>query len=305
MRSTLVSLFALAGLLLSAVSGQAQIPVSKGRSLAPHALKVIEPAGEWGDTALGPVDLPFASQGDLAWTPNYAPPTDTLSYKATELVFRNEIYCLEFAFKPVRMIRVDGRLVWYLLYRVRYTGGDLKPVPEPDKYNNEVYANPQSISAEWVRFFPTFKLDTLGLGQTYLDRPDARAKELIAAQERVGAPIYNSIELQKMKIPLSTRTDDQPIWGVAMWQDVNPRTDFFTVSVRGLTNAQKMESDASGIKYLQKILVLHFFRPGDEFDEVQDTIRFGIPALDDPERQKYVLDQFGQSERLDHIWVYR
>lgn len=286
------------------VHGQ-DFPVSSGRKLAAHALKVIEPNLEWGDTSLGPVDLAMASDPDLAWTPNYAPTSDTLAYKSTQLVFRNEIYCLEFAFKPVRMIEVNGRLVWYMLYRVRYTGGDMRPVPEPDKYQNEVFGKPQGISAEWVRFLPTFKLDTLGRGRSYLDRPDARAKQVIAAEERVGAPIYDSLDFQNMKIKLSTPTEDNAVWGVATWQDVDAETDFFSVHVRGLTNAQKMENAGGEIKYLQKILVLHFFRPGDRFDELEDTIRYGMPALVDPERQKYVLTQFGQEERLEHIWVYR
>ena len=283
----------------------AQIPVSKGRSLAAHALKVIEPNPEWGDTALGPVDLELAKNPDLAWTPNYAPTSETLVSKSKQLVFRNDIYNLEFAFKPVRMVEVNGRVVWYMLYRVRYLGGDLKPVPEPDKYNNEVFGTPKAVSAEWVRFMPTFKLDTLNLGKSYLDQVDRNAMRIISEKERVGSKIYDSIELQRMKIPLSTATDDKPIWGVAIWHNVDPRTDFFRVEVRGLTNAQKMEMQGGKIKYLQKLLALHFFRPGDELEELRDQIRFGIPALENAERQKYVLDQFGQKERLDHVWIYR
>ena len=51
--------------------------------------------------------------------------------------FRREIWCLEFSFKPLRMIEVDvplpaggtqRKLVWYLVYRVRNTGQVLKPV---------------------------------------------------------------------------------------------------------------------------------------------------------------------------------
>ena len=90
-----------------------------------------------------------------------------------------------------------------------------------------------------------------------------------------------------------------------MWRDVDPRTDFFTVEVLGLTNAQKIEQQADGLKYLQKRLVLNFSRPGDTVNELDDQIRFGIPALKDPARQKYVLDQFGVKERLDYTWIYR
>ena len=54
---------------------------------------------------------------------------------SADVKFRRDIWCLEFSFKPLRMIEVDvptlGRhanLVWYLVYRVRNTGQVLKPV---------------------------------------------------------------------------------------------------------------------------------------------------------------------------------
>ena len=283
-----------------------QYPVSRGRKLAADALVVIEPAAEWGETSQGPVDLPLVVKNPgLVWTPNYAPTSDTLVEKSKQVTFRSDIYCLEFAFKPVRMIEVGGQTVWYLLYRIRYEGGDLKPVPEPDKYENKVYGKPKAVSAKWVRFMPTFKLDTLRLGKNYLDKVVPGAVAAIAAKERVGKPIYDSIQIQRQKIEVSTATKDNSIWGVATWTQVDPRTDFFAVDVRGLTNAQKLVLEGDKIKYPQKTLVLYFSRPGDTIDELEDEIRFGIPALEDPARQKYILDQFGQKERLDYVWDYR
>lgn len=296
----------LAGLGMTPPCSAQTLPVSKGRKLAPDALVVIAPGTEWDDTALGPVDLPLVSaNADLAWEPNFAPPTDTLLEKAKNVVYRQEIHCLEFAFKPVRMIRVNGKTVWYLLYRVRYLGGDLQPVPEPDQFSNEVYGKPKAISAEWVRFMPAFKLDTLGLGRVYFDRVIPGAKQAIAERERVGRRIYDSIEMQKLQIPISTESEDKPVWGVATWADVDPRTDFFTVNVTGLTNAQQVLQKGNEYQFLQKTLVLHFSRPGDTINELEDQIRFGIPALEDPARQKYVLDQYGQTKRLDYVWDYR
>jgi hypothetical protein len=283
-----------------------QIPVSKGRKLAPDALEVIEPAAEWDDTALGPVDLPLVGKyPELSWTPNFAPETETLLQKAQDVIYRRDIHCLQFAFKPVRMIRVNGQTVWYLIYRVRYLGGDLQPEPVPDEFQNKVYGKPKSISTEWVRFMPTLELDTLGLGRVYLDRIIPGAKQAIAERERIGKPLYDSVEMQTLRIPLSTATDDNAIWGVAMWADVDPRTDFFAVNVKGLTNALRVEEAGGETKFLQKTLVLHFSRPGDTINELEDRIRYGIPALEDPERQKYVLDQYGQTKRLDHVWDYR
>ncbi len=283
-----------------------QLPVSRGRVLAPDALVVIDPAADWSETGQGPVDLPLVNKHpDLAWTPNSAPASETLMEKAKQVVFRGDVYCLEFAFKPVRMISVGGQNVWYLLYRVRYLGGDLQPVPEPDRFNNPIYGKPKSISADWVRFMPLFRLDTLALGKVYVDEVIPQALPAIANKERVGSRIYNSVEIQRLKLELSTETENNAVWGVATWRGVDPRTDFFTVQVQGLTNAQKLELDGTNLKYLQKTLVLHFSRPGDTIDELQDRIRFGIPALKDSERQKYILGQYGQQERLDYVWKYR
>ncbi|GIW96889.1 MAG: hypothetical protein KatS3mg111_0222 [Pirellulaceae bacterium] len=285
------------------------------RKLAPDVLEVIPPSAQWGDTALGPVNLPLvAEHPELQWTPNYFPVSDTLIRKASQVTFRTDVYCLEFAFKPVRMIEVEvptaegleNKTVWYLLYRVRYLGGDLHPVPEPDKYENEVFGNPQAVSSEWVRFLPTFHLDTLGLGLKYLDQVIPVAKAAIERKERVGLPVHDTLQIQTVRIERSTPEDDHPVWGVAMWTDVDPRVDFFSVVVGGLTNAQQIEqTEEGGLRYPQKRLVLNFWRPGDTIDEVEDRIRFGVPAISDAARQRYVLAKYGLSERLDYYWDYR
>ncbi|MEC8556709.1 MAG: hypothetical protein VXZ82_17010 [Planctomycetota bacterium] len=306
-RPNVVCTFAI--LLAASQIAVAQVPVStggKGRKLAPGVLQVIEPAAVRGETAEGPVDLPLvALNPDLDWQPNFDPKTEIVLENAKQVTFRKEVHCLQFAFKPVRMIEVNGKVVWYLLYRVRYLGGDLKPVPEPDKYQNEVYGKPQAVSADWVRFVPTFRLDSLGMGKVYMDRVVPGAVEAIAAKERVGQPILDSKQIMKEKVELTTATKDNALWGVATWTDVDPRIDFFSVTIQGLTNAQKLETAGDKIKYLQKTLVLHFSRPGDTVLELEDHIRFGIPALKDEERQKYVLSQYGQKERLDYLWDYR
>ncbi len=269
----------------------------QGQKLAPDALVIIESAPEQGETALGPIDLPIiAKHPQLAWKPNYAPTSETVLAKSKGVILRNDSYCLEFAFKPVRMIQVNDKLVWYLLYRVRNVGGDLRPEPNKD---------PKAVSTEWVRFFPTFVLNSLSAKHEYMDIINPAAKAMIAAKERVGQPIYDSIEIQQKKIQLSTEADNHEVWGVATWQDIDPRTIFFTVRVRGLTNAQKIESQGEDLKFLQKQLVLHFSRPGDTVNELEDKIRYGVPAIDDEARQKYVLDQYGLKERLDHLWIYR
>ncbi len=288
--------------------------VSAGRKLAPSALHVIAPAMEYGETFQGPVDLPLLAENpDLAQSLNYDPRSETLAQMSKQVVFRGEVYCLEFAFKPVRMIEIDlpsksgieRKNIWYLLYRVRYLGGDLKPVAEQDAFNNQVFATPQAVSVKWVRFMPTFRLVAKGQNRDYLDQVIPAVKKPIEIKERVGRPIYDSLQMQTLKIKKWTETEPNEVWGLATWVDVDPRIDFFTVQVQGLTNAQRLRQDGDQIRYLQKTLVLHFSRPGDTLNELEDRIRYGIPALEDPDRQKYILSQFGVKERLDHRWIYR
>ncbi|MCA9133644.1 MAG: hypothetical protein KDA45_10835 [Planctomycetales bacterium] len=303
---------------VSPLFGQESSTSSSGRWLAPDALVTIAPAMEPGETFQGPVDLPLVlNNPDIAWDPHYAPKSDTLAEMGRDVVFRGEVYCLEFSFKPVRMIAVDipsftgvqRKNVWYLLYRVRYLGGDLRPQVEPDAFGNQVFATPQSVAAETIstpkRFFPVFRLQVKGIDREYPDEILPAAKRAIAARERVGQPLYDTVEIMKQSLPVTTAAGGHSLWGVATWVDVDPRTDFFAVLVQGLTNAQQLKMQGEQIEYLQKTLVLHFSRPGDTMDEMQDRIRYGIPALEDPQRQQYILDQFGVEKRLDHLWTYR
>jgi hypothetical protein len=295
-----------------AVMGQ-QIPTSvqTERWLAKDAFFTIPPAMEYGETFEGPITLPYVAKNpNLAWEPEYSPKSSTLLEMGKDVVFRGDVYCLEFSFKPVRMIEVEGKIVWYLLYRIRYLGGDLRPVVEKDAYSNQVFATPESVPATSItqltnRFIPLFRLQVPRLNKEYLDQIVPGAKQAIAAKERVGLPIYDSIEIQRMPIKVSTEAEEHPLWGVATWTDVDARTDFFAVHVQGLTNAQRLKMEGNEIRYLQKNLVLHFSRPGDTVNELEDRIRYGIPALSDPDRMRYVLDQFGVEERLDHMWTYR
>ena len=43
----------------------------------------------------------------LQWNPEFLAATDTLYGMADKVKFRRDVYCLEFSFKPLRMIEVD------------------------------------------------------------------------------------------------------------------------------------------------------------------------------------------------------
>lgn len=287
-----------------------------GRRLSADAFYIIPPSAETGDTYEGPIDLPFVTPpSDLSWEPNFAGRSETLLAMSKSVTLRREVWSLEFAFKPVRMIAVDlpnadgqteTKIVWYLLYSVRYKGNDLVPNLSKDQFGTEVYTQPSVDAGKSARrFLPGFVLNAAALGKRYQSRFVPEAVSLIAEKERVGKPVYDSVAIQKVPIPLSTSRESHEVWGVATWTDIDPRTDFFSVEVRGLTNAQRSEMVNGEIVSTQKTLVLNFSRPGDTVNELADRIRYGIPATVDPVQQKAILAKYGLRERLDHYWIFR
>jgi hypothetical protein len=291
------------------------------RRLAPGVLRVIPPEPNEEETFLGPVTLDPLTR--FEWTPNYAAETQTLQQKASKVVLRQNVWNLEFSFKPLRMVHVDipqpsGRmqrkLIWYMVYRVRNLGEHLTPVPIEDEYQNRTFGTQRTDEvlnvgaaqpAASVRFYPHFVLETRREQKAYLDRIIPVALPVIAAREADGGRLYNSVDISRIPVPVG-REETDGVWGVAMWEDVDPRVDFFSILVQGLTNAYRTTTTSDGSTvHRQKTLQLNFWRPGDTHNEHEKEIRYGIPAVADPEEQNYILSQYGISQRLDHLWAYR
>jgi len=291
----------------------------KPRNLASGVMTVVAPDQDSEDTALGPFDLDFVSKHpELDWTapdfpeskPHFASPSETLLALSKDVIFRHEVWGLEFSFKPARLIEVDvplgngkfkKKVVWYLVYKVRYNGEDLSPNIEA-----EVPGAPDRIRFESVRFLPRFSL----LSKERNISMDAQilptALDAIAAKERIGKPLHDHVEIGKFDIAASSTEEDKSLWGVATWTDVDPRLDFFAIDVRGLTNAFKIRLDAEGKKnFDRKTLRIYFWRPGDAIDESKDRILLGLPAFENKDRVDYYLKQFNLKERLDYQWIYR
>jgi hypothetical protein len=238
---------------------------------------------------------------------------------SSNVKLRREVSCLEFSFKPLRMINVDvpqpnGRmqrkLIWYMVYRVRNTGQILKPVT---KEAEDFAAEPAPGGP--VRFMPHFVLEaqdrtTAGeqVEKAYLDRVIPAAVDLIRKREMRGdIRLLNSIEISEQPIPVSDGRVDRSVWGVATWEDVDPRIDFFSVFVGGLSNAYRWTDDpaaarpgmmpGAGRRFARKFLQLNFWVPGDEFLQDEREIRFGVA----PGK----ADLYGVEAGVAYRWVYR
>jgi hypothetical protein len=285
---------------------------------------VVRPAQDAKDTALGPFDLDLvAKHPELEWAapdfpdgqPNFASPAETLVSQSRDVTFRHPVWGLEFAFKPARLIDVDipsatGKMerktVWYLLYRVRYTGDDLVPEVADSSDSETVPGQPRRVMFESVRFLPRFTLLSKERNLVMDAQILQPALEAIAARERVTGKLFDHVEIARQEIPLSNREEENSVWGVATWTDVDPMLNFFAIEVRGLTNAYQINVNSGGDKqFLRKTLRIYFWRPGDSFEVPRDRVYLGSPAYEDPKRVEYYLNQFSLKERLDYQWIYR
>jgi hypothetical protein len=271
------------------------------RTLAPGVEITIAPNEQEEETS-STHDIVEILQGipDLKWTPKTEPTTQTLRELATATVFRRDIWCLEFTFKPVRMLWVDvpqpsgkmqRKLIWYLLYHVTNRGQHLHPKRTEDGTFEIAHVDSE------IRFIPEFVLESQEYKKSYLDRVIPVAIEEIRKKEDPNRKLYDSVEISALRIPVSSDGLDRSVWGVATWEDVDSRIDFFSVAIQGLTNAYQWtdrpaefhqgDPPGKGRVLTEKTLVLNFWRPGDEFVEDQRIIRYGMPG------------------KVDYTWVYR
>ena len=336
MRSLMTTLLLFAaGLVLAPVSAQEAPTI---RPLAPGVLTAIPSASEDAETFSGPLPLVEVVTGipDLDWTPNYSPKSNTLQEIAKQAVLRRSIWELEFAFKPLRMVEVDipqptgkmqRKLIWYMVYRIsnrgqaievkrtRDTFGHVLTTTEAGVFDSVRYNQIRFEDPGPKRFIPHFVLESREYQKSYLDRIIPAAQKAIQVRENPGTKLHNSVEMTRAQIPLSDERIERGLWGVVMWEDVDPRIDFFSIYIRGLTNAFEFvdppgayragEPPGSGRIFTYKTLQLNFWRPGDSVLEHESEIRYGVPVDTDPVLQAHILDAYGLTERLDHLWIYR
>jgi hypothetical protein len=288
------------------------------RHLATGVLTTIPPALNPEDTVSTHDIMEIRADAAVDWKPEYLASSDTLYGMSDKAKFRREIYCLEFSFKPLRMIEVDvplaggnteRKLIWYLVYRVRNTGQILKPVQGQDGvYSTEI------AKGGPITFLPQFVLEAQDrqaaggrVSKSYLDRIIPAADAAIAQRERLGHPLLNSVEISKQPIPVSDGRIDRSVWGVATWVDVDPRVDFFSIYVGGLTNAYRWtdtpaaynagDPPGRGRQFVYKTLQLNFWRAGDDLMPNEREFRYGVP-LDK-------ANLYGVGDGVAYRWLYR
>ncbi len=310
----LLGIFALGG--PSQLTAQDVLQPSK---LAPGILTIAPPRPEEAETFIGPLRLRELQTKDFV--PNYAPKSDTIFERAKSVTLRHPVWTLEFSFKPLRMIvaevpdhksrKLKRKVVWYMVYRIRNTGQDLAPKPEGDPTDENspvtfsveptpgLTATPEFIPnwfcpivvmEAWVQHPTTNEYGKI----EYVDRVLPTVVPQIQDKEDPAIPLLNSVQISKqIGIPVSDENNEHSLWGVLTWTDLDPRIDFASIYIGGLTNAFRMVEMPNGkAVYAYKNLQLNFWRPGDIEDEVVDKIRFGVPLVKDPFEQVRILDKF-------------
>ena len=244
---------------------------------------------------------------------------------AKDAFFRHDVWMLDFKFKPMRMLWVDvpgkeGRmqrkLIWYMVYSVTNPGkimhpiegadvaskdvaakkdGDAAAADQPDKAKPSAEAPEKTFKIETVdkpvRFIPNFSLEVHnrlegeapGFAKVYDEKQIPVALGPIQNREDRNRRFLTSAEMAGQEIGVG-----QTVWGVVTWEDVDPRTVWFSVYVEGLTNAYRWKDDPAKAKAAKsmgayrsmfgKVLKLNFWRPGDEFSLKENQVRFGAPG---------------------------
>ena len=245
-----------------------------------------------------------------AWDPSHAPSHETLIGLASDRQFLRDVWCLEFAYRPPRTIEVDvpgenleiqKERVWYLLYRVRNIavdetadvasglGGSTRQVvfEKDDEGNDDLTRPTTEFVNQSIHFEPHFVFEThealsrdegLLEHQDHLDRLVSLAIVPISRREKIRPDmLHDSVSISERPIQ-----PGEERWGVAIWQDIDPRIDFFTVFIYGLTNSIRWRHDAEFETDLEhapeyerrqlECLRLDFYHPGDaDHDDFQEV----------------------------------
>ncbi len=243
--------------------------------------------------------------------------TSTIPYRQTlhgqsgrVVMFRDNVWQYEFSFIGLRQAKlkvpnesgdIEDRNVWYMVYRIRDTGktmtfDQVKQHPDFDHIKFDLKRG-EPVPASKRKFLPRFTLEGWVAGESgyqkvkYRDEINPLIVEQIRVREDKNRRLFDSHQMSEVNIPAAKSSSDPGVWGVAVWEDVNPKLDYVSVYVKGLSNAFRLSSDMKKPSRM-KTLQLNFWRPGDAFAENRDWIRFGIPLVDNPRKQALICERY-------------
>jgi hypothetical protein len=169
------------------------------------------------------------------------------------------IWVLDFAFKPIRIRSVEvpgkGRMqVHYLYYKVvNRTGAPQKFAPQFVMVNEKQERIEGEVIPEVI--------------------------PIIQAREDRSIPVLGEVDVVGMIPPSTKPTVDDAVFGVACWDRWDPRSDRFSIYVRGLSDGFVEVPSQSGGKPVAKYKTLRidFVRHGDERNLNENEIHLADP----------------------------
>jgi hypothetical protein len=191
---------------------------------------------------------------------------DRGKYEAFPKVPNDDFWVLDFRFKDPRLILADvpargKKVCWYLWYQVI------------NKTNK-----PRT-------FFPVFELVTRDRNTRHRDQFLPTVQEAIRESEDKNNyyKIKNSWSISNDPIPPSLEKDAvmRAVPGVAIWDDVDPESNYYDIFIAGLSNGYSITDpippDTRQV-IRRKTLQLAFRRIGDSIDMKSSEIQFQQPA---------------------------
>jgi hypothetical protein len=282
------------------------------KPLAPGVLVTIPVSINPRDSFSLPMTMP-----DLE-APNYDPVylsrKDTLQRLGQRIVFFHDIWEYEFSFvgglrqailnvPDLETNTTTQKNIWYIIYRIRDRGNtvtyeQVRQSPQLNYVFSDLRKD-QPIPAEQKFFLPQFFLEGYVMGDSkegyrpvqYHDKIIPMGLRQIQRRHDPSLTLLDPVQMSQATIPLAQTDADGGLWGAALFEDVDPRIDFVNLKVEGLSNAFRLSSQPDQPS-LRKTLQLNFWRPGGIVGEHKDRIDYGIPLVDDPQKQVLITQRY-------------
>lgn len=198
-----------------------------------------------------------------------------------ELTEQSELWMFEVRFKPMRLMWVETtdpatgkprkEMVWYLVYQAvarpqegRVDNSDLDPVNETDP------------PPDRPLFIPEFTLVTTDEDSTNVHHDVVFPEAMAQIIRREKKPLKNGVEIVGPIPPVTPHgsAQEHTLDGVAIFRNVDPRTDFFRVLMGGFSNAFRVVQGPDGKEIVaRKTIVQKYTRPGDEYLQNENEFR--------------------------------
>jgi hypothetical protein len=172
----------------------------------------------------------------------------------------SKVWVLDFKFKDPRIIKVEvpgrgERVCWYLWYQVT------------------------NFTKEPRTFIPDFELVTRDKNSVHHDQVLPKVQEAIGRIEDPSnyLKIKNSVTIAAEPIPPSKPNAPRPVTGVAIWDDVDPDANIYSIFVSGLSNGWAVTDPippSTKPVIRRKTLQLDFKRLGGPDVQRSEDVRF-------------------------------